>query len=322
MKATKKEELISYEEILSRLGGGYDGFMYYHGSVPKKCKRPWGRDKSPSFGFFQKEGIWYFGDFATEERGTLADFVMKMFNLNWVDAINKIKWDFGLTQVKNLDAVKVTWERPIIENKPSIINFTTQKFKKQHHEYWNCVGVSEDYCKKYECYAIKELSLNRKRIPIPSGEAVFGYYIPETKKVKIYFPQRRESKFLGNVDYYHIWNLNNIEKCDKLVVIKSMKDLITVSQFFPCIVSTQNESVQLFSEEVVNTLNSLAKEIVVFFGSDADGVKKCKEITKKFSWKYLNTPKVSNPDINDAYSYCKEYGIETLEKYLKLKKLI
>lgn len=318
MKGTRQ---ITYEEILQKLNGGYDGYMYYNGSVPKKGKRPWGRDRSPSFGFSFHEGIYFWKDFATEEKGTLAEFVMKMFNLTFADAIDKIKWDFGLSSVKNVNPVKVTWERPIEKETPSLINFTTQKFKKQHHEYWNCVGVSEEYCKKYECYAVKDLYLNRQRIPISSSEAVFAYWVPETKKVKVYFPQRKTNKFMGNVDYFHIWNINNITCCDKLIVIKSMKDLITVSQLYPSIVATQNESVQLFSEEVVNTLNSLTKDIYIWFGTDDDGKKKSKEITKRYKWKHLNTPDRFMPS-NDAYDVAKNFGIEELEKYLKSKKII
>lgn len=324
MKATPKRELITYEEILQRTNGGYDGFMYYHGSAPRLCKCPWRKDNKASFGFYPYEGLWFWKDIAKEESGTLIEFVMRLYGLSFIDAMNKIKWDFGWDTVKiNANPVKIDWEKPEIIEEPALFNFDTMKFQKRHHEYWNCVGISEDYCNKYECYAIKNLAINRQKVPISSNERVFMYWVPEKKKAKIYFPDRKkDNRFKNNVDYFHIWNINNIKPCEKLIVIKSMKDLITVSQLTPCIVSTQNESVQLFSEEIVNNLNSLSDNIYVFYGSDLDGVNKCKKITKEFGWKYINTPKVDNPEINDAYSFAKTFGVSKLEEYLKTKKLI
>lgn len=319
MKSTIKND-ITYDQVLQTLNGGYDGYMYYYGSTPKICKRPWGRDKHPSFGFFSRDGIWFWKDIAKEESGTLVQFVMKMFNLTYSEAIEKIKWDFGIGTT-NIQAVKKTWDDPKVKDKPALIFTETIPFEQRHIDFWSKVGITETQCNKYGCYAVGKVAINRQIYPIRSNEAVFTYRTNNGQE-KVYFPERNgQRRFRNNVGYFHIWNINNIEPCDKLIVIKSMKDLITVSQFYPCIVATQNESVELFSPEVVEKLNSLAKEIYIWFGTDDDGKSKSIKITKKLGWKWLNTPNKFLP-ANDPYEVASKYGIEEIEKHLKLKGFI
>lgn len=322
MKATKKEDLLSYEDILRKLNGGYDGYMYYNGLVRTKCKCPWRKDKNASFGFYQKEGIWRFRDFATEDNGGLVEFVMKMFNLSFVDAINKIKWDFGLTQVKNLDAVKVTWDRPLVEDKPALITYKLQRFNQRHKDFWEPVGVSEDYCKNYNCFAIKELSINRNKIPINNVERVFLYWENTLQRVKVYFPDRLDDKFKNNVPGTHLWYLDKYSECDKLIVCKSNKDAIVLSQFGLCVSATQQEGLSCI-EPNTEKLNLKSKDIIICYGNDRQGWDESFKITKKFGYRHFNIPQEElELGINDPYSYIFRYGIKAMEDLLKLKKLI
>jgi hypothetical protein len=323
IKGKVKDDFVSYEDILKNTSGGYDIFMYYQGGVPKVCKRPWGRDNHPSFGFFPYEGVWFWKDIAKEETGTAIDYVMRKFGLTFSEARDKILYDFGWSKRVNPTPVKIVWEPSVETSEPDEILFTSKPFTPKHHAFWNCAGVSEADCKKMECWAVKDLSIKKRIIRFKKDEIVFAYYAPEEKRVKVYFPEReKEKRFKNNVSYYYLWNARNVSQCDNLIVQKSMKDLIVTSVITPCVIATQNESVQVFNEEVVGKISSLAKNIFVSYGSDTDGKEKSIKITKKYGWKWVNTPNHMLPDINDVYLMAKTYGIGEVEKLYKSKGII
>jgi len=334
IKGNKVKEFISVDEIMARTGGGYDIYMFYLGKVQKQMKRPWGKDTKPSWGIFPSDsGIWAWKDHATEETGNAVTFVERKFGLSTKDAKDKICWDFGISKEEpNPSPVKVNWERPEAEDieEYSHISFSSQPFKKHHHDFWNCVEVSEDWCKQNECYAVKSAAINRQIIPIRRNEAVFAFYAPDINSVKLYFADRdKGNKFRNNVPYRYLWNFDNVKECDDLIIQKSNKDRIVTSLIFPCVINTQAEAVKIFNEEVVDKVNSITKTPWVWYGSDWDGVKKCKEITDTNKWKYINTPKQYLPDVNDTYSIVKMWnlenpgtGLKKLEEFMRLKKLL
>lgn len=333
IKGKQRGNFITVDEILKRTNGGHDIFMYYLGSVSRLMNRPWGgKEKKLSWGVFPKNGIWFWKDSASEESGTAIHFVERYFNLTFNEAKDKICWDFGLGgKETNLSPVQVTWDRPEIEDKEySHIAFSAKPFQKKHHEFWNIAEVTEEHCKKYNCFAVKDAAINRRRVPIAQGEIVFAYYCPEEDTVKLYFPEReKDKKFRTNVSFHHLWNYTNLSECENLIVQKSNKDMIVTSLLTPCVTATMSEAVKIFNKDTVDKINKISKKPWIWYGSDWDGVQKCKEITDTNKWRYINTPKILLPDVNDVYGMVKMYnltnpgtGIKELEKFMKLKKLI
>lgn len=323
---------LTPEQLYARTNGGYDIYRLYLGKVGKQMNRPWGqKENKPSWGIFPDGDTWYWKDQATEESGTAIQFVQRYFSLTYQQAMDKVSWDFGLGgKETNTAPTVVTWEKPDIERDYTKIQFTTQPFKKVHHNFWNIVEVSEDYCRKSECYAVKDAAINGARVGIMSGEAVFAYYAPEIDKVKLYFPERESGKkFKSNIEYHHLWNFENLQECEDLIIQKSNKDMIVTSMIFPCCTATMAEAVKIFDEDTVKRINSISKRPWIWYGSDWDGVKKCKDITDTHRWRYINTPKNLLPDVNDVYGFVKMYntqemgtGLKELRNFMKLKKLI
>lgn len=335
IKGNTKEEkkYLRIEEILDATNGGHDVFSYYLGKVERQMNRPWGKkEKKMSWGVFPKGGTWFFKDQATEETGHAIDFVQKFYGLSLLEAKDKICWDFGLGGVAiNAKPVVITWERPeIVDKEYTLISFTTKPFEKKHHDFWNIVDCTEEHCRKYNCFAVKDLSINRKKVWIGKDEIVFAFYCPEEDGVKVYFPERdKDKKFRNNVSYHHLWNYNNLGNCENLIVQKSVKDMIVTALVSPCVTATQAEAVKIFDNETVDYINKISKSPWIWYGSDWDGVKKCKEITDTNKWKYINTPKKYLPDVNDVYSFVRMHnlsipgsGIKELEQFMKSKKLI
>lgn len=320
MTGDKRTPLLSVEDILFYTGGGKDIFLRYLGKVSRIMKCPWRKDSSPSFGVFQKGNTWFFKDLGTEQAGTAIEFVKIYFKLSFQEALDKIKWDFSLGG-KESKAQRIEYQYEKEEKYPTIIDYNRQPFQKRHHLFWNAAEVSEDWCNGHGCYAIKDLSIKRQRVFIKPSERVFIY--EDEGKKKVYFPDRQGlARFRSNMDYFHLYRYKEAEKGKRVVVQKSMKDLIVSSLIYPNIIATQAEHLKIFSEEVVEKIESISKDVWVWYGSDEDGVKKCQDITKQLKWKYINTPREEDLSVNDAYSYVCKYGLESLRKFCQKKGLI
>lgn len=321
------------DDVLRKTNGGYDIFRYYLGNVGRIMNRPWGKkEKNLSWGIFLKAGdVWFYKDQATEETGNAVHFVQKYFNLSFVDALNKISWDFGFGGIeKNVNPVIISWDKPDVEKDYMEIGIKETPFTKRHHEFWNLLEVTEDHCKKYDCFAVKSIAINKKRVNIKTGEIVFAYYSPEERGYKLYFPDRpKDKRFKNNVSGHYLWNYNNIKECDNLIIQKSNKDLLVTTMITPCVISTQNESVGIFDKEMVDKINKVTKTPWVWYGSDPDGVQKCIKITGTNKWKYINTERDYLPEVNDASAYVKMWnlqkmgtGLKKLEELMKIKGLL
>lgn len=321
----KRKDLLTDREIFALTSGGKDIYIKYLGRIQKGAiKRPWGEDNHPSFGIWQApDGMWMWKDLAADKSGNAIQFVQNLFQLSYSDAVKKVMNDFGIDSF-DVQASIVHDVKPL--DKPSLpvpITARVMRFGPRHHAFWNAVGVSEDWCKKFDCYAVKELAINRRRVRMGDNEIVFVYLARDTNQVKVYFPDREGGdRFRTNVPFHYLWQAHKTSPCDRLVVHKSMKDLITFAQLHPHNVATQNESVSVFNDETVSTINSLSSDVWLFYGSDADGVRKCKEVTDKHGWRYINTPSKMLPEVNDVYSFVKKHGLKKLEEFCKTKNLI
>lgn len=332
IKGKIQRKFITAEDVLGGTTGGYDVYMLYLGKVRRQMDRPWGKkEKKPSWGIYPYGGLWFWKDHATEETGNAIQFVEKQFGLTFSEARDRIAWDFGIGGQEVERKKIVTWEAPYAEDKEFVrMNFTKQSFLKQHHDFWNIVEVSESHLEKLNYFAVKDLAIQGRRVYIRPGEAVFAFYCPEEDGVKIYFPERdKGEKFRNNVSYHHLWHYDELEECENLIVQKSNKDLAVTKMITPCVISTQAEGIKIFNEETVSRINTITKSPWVWYGSDSDGVKKCKGITDTNKWKYLNTPKNLLPLVNDTYSIVKMWntekmgtGLKKLEEFMKLKKVI
>jgi hypothetical protein len=317
---------ISQIEVLSLTNQGYDIYRFYLGKVGRVMNRPWGRKESkPSWGiFFSGSGTWVWKDFATEETGNAIKFVEKKFSLSHKEALQKIAFDFGLGNVENVSSVSpITWEAPKIEKSRVKIRFSYQPFRKEHHQFWNAVGVMEADCLRYNCYAVKDYIIGNRRGYVKDGDVVFAYYAPEEDAVKLYFPNRaKEDRFRNNGSFNYLWNYANVSSCKQLIIQKSVKDMIVTGMITPCVIAVQSESVQIFDEATIKKITDISPTPWIWYGSDTDGVEKCKKITAMNGWNYINTPKNLLPEINDVYGYVKKFGLKSLEAFMASKNLI
>ncbi len=326
-KGTIASPLITWEEILNVTNNGYDIFVNEIGAIPvsKTFKHPLYNDRQPSAALICLEGMWFLKDFSGDmPTMTALQFTMRKYGLSYKEAIEKMAMDFGLMKRNGIyNSVPITWKPPIIEREECQISFSTKKWKKEQYLFWENTLVDERHCLKYETYAVKDAAIHRKRVNIRENEVVWAYYVPELDKVKLYFPERKkEDRFRGSLDNTYIWNIQNITECDKLLLQKSMKDLLVTTIFTPCVIATQNESAITLLENNYEQIDKLANKKIVCFGSDFQGWHESLLITYYTEWGYCNTPNQFLPEINDYYGLSRKYGAGELEKLLKSKGII
>ena len=328
-KKEQKKEIIRFptaEELYDCTNGGYDIFKRYLGKIGKVMDRPWGkRESHPSWGIFMNpsNGYWYWKDHATEESGTALQFVERYFNLSHGDAKDMIVKDFCTGNVGQMTPVRPP---EAIERDYVDIKFSDQSFKERHHAFWNIAEVTEEDLRKLNYFAVKDLAINGKRVPISDKESVFAYLCEEEDAAKIYFADRpKGKKFKMNVSGKHLWHFDDIDYCDDMIIQKSNKDLAVTKMIFKDVICTPNESVSIFDDSTVSRINRKSSNPIIFYGSDEDGMTKSRKICELTGWNRIYTPEEFLPDVNDVYSFVRMHnlirmgtGLKELEKLIRI----
>lgn len=325
VKGQRKQDICSMDDILKHTKGGWDTFTSEipNLKVGRAFKSPFHKDMHPSASLVYKGDMWFMKDWTTGEVYTAVKFIQKKYSLTFGQAIQKIAVDSGLAN-SQLPVYKPV-QQPDIEHfeKEVAINCFYKKWGKRQKEFWENTEVDEKHCEKYNVLSVDQAAIKHSRIGMKKDEIVWAYHT-EDGKIKLYFPEREKGeRFKGNVRGKFMWNFNNIGQCEKLIVIKSVKDMLVSTILFPCTVATQNEDSKIFIPEVVKKLEGVGKQIFVFYGSDDQGKSESQKITKEHSWKWVNCPnEYLKEDINDAYSMVKKYSIKSLEELYKKKGIL
>jgi len=115
----------------------------------------------------------------------------------------------------------------------------------------------------------------------------------------------------------------DIKNCSVAFINKSKKDYMVMRKVFPCNCAVQNEGVACFSNENVEYIKANSDSQILSFDSDITGVQNSQQITKLFDFGYCNVPrKYLAEGIKDWADLAKAHGLDTIQNYLKHKKLI
>jgi len=84
---------ITDDDILEQTEGGKTIFEKVLGEIPHKCiSSPLRADLNPSFSvFLANNGLWMYKDFSNGDSGTAIQFISKLHNITYSEAIDYIK---------------------------------------------------------------------------------------------------------------------------------------------------------------------------------------------------------------------------------------
>lgn len=328
-EALKKEIFI--EDIFDNTDKGLDVFEKEipNLTLTKNVRSPFHNDKTPSFRvkLSSTSGLYIGIDYSTGKSYNAISFIQELYNLSYKEAIEKIAWEFKLSErkVEKGNKLSIKKDKILINSHSIIYEFEEIRFKKRHHDYWNPGELYEDFLRENNIFAASKIANNRKVIKIPEDEMCF-VYIPsdldygKLKILRIGKNIKKENKWKSNINGDYIWNLwrYNDKKVDNLWILKSLKDEMVIKLLGKDTCSTQSENSFNLNNRMSDILNICSNPIICF-GSDKQGVNSCKIIQSKYNCRYYNTPKSCLPEINDPFSYVSKFGLRQLERHINLK---
>jgi hypothetical protein len=329
-----KRMSLTPESVLTKISE-YDIYKFYCSDKTWRINEimcsPLRKDEHPSFIISNKGGHLHHVDFSVSEfHGDCFSFVKQLFMLNSIDdVLHKIDDDFGLGISPTdkpigeyLSIIKEYKQPEELGKRYSLIQVETKKFTKEELDYWAQYFITLDDLRKHHIYSIKNLYLNRDRIPSKEEELSFGYFF-EGGWWKIYRPMaEKKRKWLSNVPITTVYGLNSLKSAYNTLIVDSLKDFIVCSKIYDHIVQVQNESLCTFSEETVKYITENSKEVFVGFDSDISGKQSSILVTKAFGWKHINIPDKYLPNYKDWSDWVKKEGYEPIKEHFLNKGLI
>jgi hypothetical protein len=330
IQGNKKKELT--QENILKLITSYDIYRLYMPNkweLNKVCHSPFRRDSEKSFIIGTKFGEITHKDFADSNiKGNCFSFVRQLLQCSYIEALKAIDRDFSLGistgTVSRHKTIVTTYEQPVIEEKQySNIQCITRKFTNSELHYWSNYYQDINDLKTNNVFSISKIFLNKERFNIKETELRFGYFYEGQWKIYRPFNDRKTKWLPNNVPLTYLEGKENIIQCNTSIITKSKKDMMVLKKVYPYVCAVQNENSACFSEENILFLKKNSEKQILCFDSDKAGVSNSQLITKQHDFGYLNVPRNYLSDgINDFADLGKEYGIETIEKILKRKKLI
>lgn len=302
-------------------------YMAYYLGIPIKkglFVSPLRVDHKPTCSFYRGRQL-YFKDFATGECLSFENVVMKKYGCNYHKALKIIATDFGIIDGSKPKIVPI---QPIFKKeKKTIIQIEAKSFTKEELEWWEQFGITKNILTKYRVYSCKTVFLNGRIESIYDSKCPsYGYYFgnEEGRELwKIYYPYRKNFRFIGNIKTTTIQGYNQLPKKSKLLVItKSLKDCMVLYNLGIAAIAPQSET-QFIEDNVLEVLKKRFKHIVLLFDNDQTGLEFTNKIKRKYKWitPMIIPLKYKAKDISDFYkAYGRDKTIELIKEgiiYLK-----
>lgn len=310
------------KEFLFSKGINQESIITYYTGIDITSKRlflsPFRSDKKVTCGLYKsKNGTLYIHDFATNEHINCFEVVMRLFNINYYQALEIIAQDFGL--VKGHTHVK---KSPIIvpeikETESSRIQVQIKRFSEEELKWWESFGITLKLLKKYNVFSIQHVFLNGElKFSSSSKNPIYGYYFGHDKngeeKWKIYFPMRQEFRFLNNISKKILQGYKQLPKTgDYLCITKSMKDCIALNRLGIAAVSPNSETL-FIDDKKLQEFKQRFKHIIVLYDNDRPGKYNMAKIRREYpELNYYFLPNYLEKDVTDTI---KRIGFEKMEE--------
>lgn len=321
-----KKPKLNKDLILSKLSEEQI-FSFYIGSEirSKKLFRSKLRsDKNPTCSMYRsRSGALIYKDFATNQHLNCFAYVMELFRCDYHSALKIIANDFNIIHdssiVKNRGKI-ISKNFRIEEKEFSKIQIEVQDFTELELKWWAKYGITLDILKKYNVYSCKHVFLNGQLIAKSQQHCpIFGYYGKKyhgNELWKIYFPKRKEYRFMGNYPSKKMQGYEQLPKTGKVCVItKSQKDCMTLYSLGIPACAPNSETV-IPNETIITDLKNRFKYIICLWDNDYTGI----SFLNKFKHKYpelIYTWIPRSLKAKDISDYYKENGKKETVKLIK-----
>lgn len=318
-------EIITKEDILQHVTQE-EVFGFYMGEDIKDLgvfHSPLREDNIPSFAlYFHKHNsnTLMFKDFATNDCGDFVVLVMKMFNLNYSNALLKIAYDFKLGNFSvKADKQEITYTN-IKQKKRVELGVKLRDWTTKDKKFWTSFGITKSTLQKFNVYPISYVFYNQTAVRTHEYAYVYVEQKDDVVSYKIYQPyESKTKKWINNANYsVHQGYRQLPESGELLIVTKSLKDVMSIHDCLgiPAI-GLQSESVMI-KPTVMDEYKERFSKVICLFDNDEAGIKLTQEFSKVFGIPYILVPDEYNvTDFSDlVQSQGKDKAVEIFKKLI------
>ena len=325
MEFVSLQPTINKKYILSKIN--QESIMHYYTGIDVNSKKlflsPVRQDNKVTCGIYKsKSGILYIHDFATNEHLDCWNIVMRLYHCDYFEALSIIAKDFNL--VKGTSSNKERKAPEIVdsvkESESSRIQVQLKDFTSEELDWWNQFGINKKLLKLFKVYSIQNVFLNGELKFSSSIKCpIYGYYFGKDKngeeKWKLYFPLRKEFRFLNNTNKKLLQGYHQLPKEGNLLVItKSMKDVIALRGFGIPAVAPNSETL-FVNDKQLEEFKKRFKHILVVYDNDRPGLYNMAKIRRQYpNLNYFYMPWYLSKDFTDSI---KLVGVDNMKKYLE-----
>lgn len=307
---------VSQEEIFSH-------YLGESAIIHKSICSPLRNDSVPSFSLYyhkEKVNTLMFYDFATKDCGDCVIFICRLFGLEYKDALRKIAFDFGLSDIKiTADKRKLRTVKRIIQKEPIKIGIKKRNWKKLDADFWSRFGVKKVTLDKFNVVPIEYVFFNENAVRVDKHAYAYQEFKDDKISYKIYQPYSKRFKWINNANYsVHQGYTQLPDKGDLIIVTKSLKDVMSIYNVTGISsIGLQSESVMM-KVSVMNEYKSRFKEVLCLFDNDKPGKILSLDFSNKYKVPHFFMPEISG--VTDFSDLVKIIGVEKAR--LKFKKCL
>lgn len=302
---------ITQELLLSKYS--QEQYMEFYLELPVKkglfTSPLWLRkDKNPTCSFYKdKRGNLMFNDFAGI-KGNFITIVMAKYDCSYYKALRIIGNDFGfidLNTPKNIPVAPFSGTE-FKETVRAKIQVEIQEFSKKELTWWQSFGISGKTLKRFKVFSIKSVFLNDQYFTSSTDSSpIYGYYGGKNSNNeelwRLYMPTKTKYRFLTNTPTSFLQGAKQlVSDGNHCFIIKSMKDLMLLSEFEFIAIAPTSENI-LLSESQFKKVSAKFSKVICWFDNDLAGVKGAHKYKKAYDCRCIFLKRKYAKDATDLY---------------------
>jgi len=269
-------------------------------------------DGTPSFIIYTNS--WAYNDFGLNS-GDCFTFVKTLFNLNFHEALIKIKNDF-----RN-DMVLTNNVKPVYtKKKKTVIKPVYRKWMISDKTFWQSFGISKktlEFFKVNPLLGFYFLKTDEYQF-IKAKTLMYAYVIGS--RFKIYNPFDKNNKFYGNTSKNSIQGYTQIDfNKNHLIITSSLKDVMLLYEYGIQAIAPSSEST-IIDKPIIDYLIKQFKHVYIFYDWDTPGIKLAEQHSKIYNVNYIvpeGFEELVKLKIKDPSDYYKQFKQTKTLNFLK-----
>lgn len=315
---------VSKSHILERVNE-FDIFKAYVSDfkeIGKKFRSDLRRDPNPSCIIGKSGNRLFYRDFSETKPIDCFAYMMRKYSITFQDALEMINLDFKLklTPLKKIiyspkEVVKYDFDIGTVTKEPTEIRVQLRPWSLIDKAFWfKKYGITLKELKFFRVFPIAGFWV--KSHYFKAGNLSYGYYFgilsDGRQGWKIYQPNEKQFKWITNCPETIYQGFDQLPWVgDKLIITKSLKDVMMFRKLGIPAIAPQGETVNL-TEEFLLKLYKRFSNILLLYDNDRAGVEASLKIAEQHNIPYCFIP----DGIKDASDYVEKHSIEALGHFI------